>query len=225
MRRISSIPVLALIAAFALASALRVAGTPGLAADPAAPAAAPPAPAHTETAVLAGGCFWGMEDVFESLRGVTNVVAGFSGGSAATAHYDIVSTGETGHAESVQITFDPSRISYDTLLRVYFTVAHDPTELNRQGPDDGTQYRSVIFFADEQQRNEALAYIAKLKADGTFHSPIVTQVVPLRAFYPAESYHQHYAKLHPDDPYIVENDAPKVAALRQLFPALVKPNT
>lgn len=171
--------------------------------------------------MLAGGCFWGMEEVFESLRGVSNVVAGFAGGSAATAHYEVVSTGSTGHAESVQITFDPKKISYEQLLDVYFNVAHDPTELNHQGADEGTQYRSAIFYANPEQQREAQAYIRKLTAAKTFSSPIVTQVVPLTGFYAAEAYHQHYARLHPDDPYIVNVDAPKMSALAQRFPQLV----
>ncbi len=183
------------------------------------------APAGSQTAVLAGGCFWGMEEVFENLKGVSNVVAGFSGGSAATAQYETVSTGTTGHAESVEITFDPKRISYQQLLAVFFTVAHDPTELNRQGPDAGTQYRSAIFYADDAQRRAAQAYIRQLTDQKRFASPIVTQVVPLRGFYAAEAYHQHFAQLHPDYPYIVINDAPKVTALRERFPALVKPST
>ncbi len=182
-------------------------------------------PPGSQTAVLAGGCFWGMEDVFENLKGVSNVVAGFAGGSAATAQYETVSTGTTGHAESVEITYDPKRISYEQLLAVFFTVAHDPTELNRQGPDSGTQYRSAIFYADEAQRREAQAYVRKLTAEKRFADPIVTQIVPLRGFYAAEAYHQHFAQLHPDYPYIVINDAPKVAALRERFPALVKPST
>jgi peptide-methionine (S)-S-oxide reductase len=188
------------------------------------PAVRAAAPAGSRTAVLAGGCFWGMEEVFENLKGVSNVVAGFSGGSAATAQYETVSTGTTGHAESVEITYDPKRISYDQLLTVFFMVAHDPTELNRQGPDAGTQYRSVIFYADDAQRREAQTYIRRLTEQKRFASPIVTEVVPLRGFYPAEAYHQHFAQLHPDYPYIVINDAPKVAALRERFPALVKPS-
>jgi peptide-methionine (S)-S-oxide reductase len=177
-------------------------------------------PRPTETGVLAGGCFWGMEEVFEQLVGVHSVVAGYAGGSKLTARYDLVSTGTTGHAESVRIVFDPKRISYQTLLRVFFNVAHDPTELNRQGPDDGTQYRSAIFFANDEQQKEALAFINRLATTHAFSAPIVTQVVPLRGFYPAEPYHQHYATLHPDNPYIVQNDAPKVAFLRSRFPAL-----
>jgi peptide-methionine (S)-S-oxide reductase len=190
----------------------------------ATPARAAAPPAGSRTAVLAGGCFWGMEEVFENLQGVSNVVSGFAGGSAATAQYETVSTGTTGHAESVEITYDPKRISYDQLLDVFFTVAHDPTELNRQGPDEGTQYRSAIFYADAGQQREAEAYIRRLTAEKRFSSPIVTQVVPLRGFYPAEAYHQHFARLHPDYPYIVINDAPKLAALRERFPKLVKAN-
>jgi peptide-methionine (S)-S-oxide reductase len=180
------------------------------------------APQGSRTLVLAGGCFWGMEDVFENLKGVSNVEAGFAGGSAATAHYETVSTGETGHAESVRITYDPKVISEDRLFAVFFTVAHDPTELNRQGPDDGTQYRSAVFYANDAQRREAEAYIHKLTVAKAFASPIVTQVVPLHGFYPAEAYHQHFAQLHPNYPYIVINDAPKVAALRRQYPDLVK---
>ncbi len=175
-----------------------------------------------ERAVLAGGCFWGMEAVFEQLRGVTNVVAGFSGGSAFTAHYEVVSSGTTGHAESVQITYDPARISYKQLLQVYFTVAHDPTELDRQGPDDGTQYRSAIFYANDAQKRDAEQTIAALTAAHAFAAPIVTQVVPLRGFYSAEQYHQHYVQRHPDEPYVVVNDLPKLADLKKKFPALVK---
>lgn len=182
----------------------------------------PAAAAGTETAVLAGGCFWGMELVFENLKGVKNVVSGFAGGSFATAHYEMVSTGATGHAESVEITYDPSRISYDDLLSVFFTVAHDPTELDRQGPDTGTQYRSAIFYGNAEQRAQALDYIRHLTAAKTFSRPIVTAVVPLHGFFAAEDYHQHFAALHPDDPYIAYNDAPKLAALRQRFPNLVK---
>ena len=179
------------------------------------------APGSMQTAVLAGGCFWGMEAVFESLKGVSNVVSGFAGGSALTAHYEVVSTGVTGHAESVQITYDPQQISYHQLLEVYFKVAHDPTELNRQGPDEGTQYRSAIFYANDQQRSEAQSTIHELTVAKTFQAPIVTQVVPLHDFYPAEAYHQHYARLHPDSPYIVYNDAPKLVELRRRFPQLV----
>ncbi len=190
----------------------------------AAPAAATTKPA-LQTAVLAGGCFWGMEDVFENLRGVTNVVAGYAGGTKATADYETVSSGSTGHAESVRITFDPSQLSYATLLDVFFTVAEDPTELNRQGPDTGTQYRSVVFYENAAQEAAAKSAIAKLTASKAFASPIVTQVVPFKGFYAAEDYHQHFADKNPNYPYIVEVDAPKVAALRSKFPNLVKKTT
>jgi peptide-methionine (S)-S-oxide reductase len=188
------------------------------------PAAADaPPPAGTERAVFAGGCFWGMELVFGSLRGVVRATPGFSGGSAATAHYEIVSTGTTHHAESVEVIYDPKVISYDQLLQVYFRVAHDPTELNRQGPDEGTQYRSTVFYATPAQENAAKAAIAQLTQQHAFGAPIVTTLEPLRAFYPAEAYHLHYALRHPDDPYIVINDLPKLAHLKQAYPQLVKP--
>jgi len=174
----------------------------------------------TETAVLAGGCFWGVEAVFEHVRGVTQVVSGYSGGTKATAEYGKVSSGATRHAESVQITYDPSRITYGQLLRVFFSVAHNPTELNRQGPDTGPQYRSAIFYANAEQKRVAQAYIAQLGAARTFSRPIVTQVVPLEAFYAAEEYHQDYVVKNPYQPYIVINDLPKVADLKQQFPSL-----
>lgn len=180
------------------------------------------APKGSEQLVLAGGCFWGMEAVFEQLKGVSSVVAGYSGGSADTAHYEMVSTGETGHAESVRITFDPSQISLDQLFDVFFTVAHDPTELDRQGPDEGSQYRSVIFYADDAQKSAAEAYVKHLEAAKTYSAPIVTQIVPFRAFYPAEAYHQHFVQNHPDYPYVVFNDLPKLKHLREQFPQLVK---
>jgi peptide-methionine (S)-S-oxide reductase len=185
-------------------------------------AGAAPAPAHTQTVVLAGGCFWGMQAVFGDLKGVTGAVAGYSGGSAATAHYEIVSTGATGHAESVEVTYDPSKISFKQLLDVYFLVAHDPTELNRQGPDTGTQYRSEIYYTTQAQRNEALAYVAKLARDKTFPAPIVTKIAPLQGFYAAEGYHQNFVKNNPDNPYVVYNDLPKLQNLRQKYPQLVK---
>jgi len=176
-----------------------------------------------QTAVLAGGCFWGVDGVFKHVKGVTNVVSGYSGGSATTAEYEVVSSGTTGHAESVKITYDPSQVSYSQLLRVFFSVATDPTELNRQGPDEGTQYRSVIFYANEEQKQTALAYIDQLNKAKVFRSPIVTQVVPLTAFYPAEEYHQNFLARHPDHPYIVYNDLPKLQALQKQFPVLYKP--
>lgn len=174
----------------------------------------------TQTAVFAGGCFWGVEGVFEHVKGVTRAVAGYAGGSAATAHYEEVSTGTTGHAESVQVSYDPARISYGQLLKVFFSVAHDPTELNRQGPDTGTQYRSTIFYGNDEQKRVAAAYIAQLQAAHAFARPIATEVTPLKAFYEAEAYHQHYLALHPDQPYIVINDLPKIANLQRQFPAL-----
>ena len=174
----------------------------------------------TQTAVFAGGCFWGVEAVFEHIKGVTQVVSGYSGGSADTAKYDAVSSGSTGHAESVRISYDPSRISYGQLLQVFFSVAHDPTELNRQGPDTGTQYRSAVFFANDEQKRVAESYIAQLQGVRAFPRPIVTQVTPLKAFYEAEVYHQGYLVRHPNQPYIVINDLPKIANLQRQFPAL-----
>jgi peptide-methionine (S)-S-oxide reductase len=175
-----------------------------------------------QTAVLAGGCFWGIQAVFQHVKGVKEATSGYSGGSLASPDYEEVSSGNTGHAESVKITFDPSQVSYGQLLKVFFSVAHDPTELNRQGPDTGTQYRSVIFYGDEEQQRIAQAYVAQLEQAKLFAAPIVTQVVPLKAFYVAESYHQNYARLHPDNPYIAINDAPKVEHLRLEFPDLYK---
>jgi peptide-methionine (S)-S-oxide reductase len=216
-------PRLALILVASLSSATAC----NAKADPAA--AAVPAPAvdvqrastpGRQTAVVAGGCFWGVQAVFQHVKGVVTATSGYSGGSAKTADYEIVSTGQTGHAESVQIVYDPSEITYGELLRIFFSVAHDPTQRNRQGPDEGTQYRSAIFFANQEQKRVAEAYIAQLDQAKVFSHPIVTQVVPLEGFYPAEAYHQNYAALHPDQPYIVFNDAPKVEHLRQVFPDL-----
>jgi peptide-methionine (S)-S-oxide reductase len=177
--------------------------------------------AKTATAVFAGGCFWGVEAVFERLKGVSNVVSGFAGGKKETAHYDVVSEGRSGHAESVQVTYDPSQITYGQLLQVFFSVAHDPTELNRQGPDEGTQYRSAIFYADDEQKRVAEAYIQQLNDAKVFRKKIVTQLTPLNGFYAAEAYHQHYLDRHPNDPYIVYNDQPKVRDLQKQFPELV----
>jgi peptide-methionine (S)-S-oxide reductase len=177
----------------------------------------------SDTAVLAGGCFWGVDGVFKHVKGVTSVVSGFAGGNAQDAHYETVSTGSTGHAESVEITYDPSTISYQELLKVFFFVAHDPTELDRQGPDEGTQYRSAIFYANPEQERIANDYIAQLNQEKKFSTPIVTQVVPLKGFYPAEGYHQNFLELHPDNPYIVENDLPKLRDLRKQFSQLYKP--
>jgi peptide-methionine (S)-S-oxide reductase len=189
-----------------------------------ASAAIAPAAASSQRVVFAGGCFWGMQLVFESLRGVDSAVAGYAGGSADTAQYETVSTGTTGHAESVEITYDPSRISFNQLLDVYFLVAHDPTELDRQGPDVGSQYRSEIFYTSAQQRAEALAEIAHLTNRHVYSSKIVTTVAPLRGFYPAEAYHQDFAVHNPQNPYIVFNDLPKLQKLRQEYPQLVKAN-
>jgi peptide-methionine (S)-S-oxide reductase len=173
-----------------------------------------------QTAVFAGGCFWGTQAVFERVKGVVKTATGYSGGSAATATYDQVTTETTGHAESVQVVFDPAKITYGQLLRIFFSVAHDPTQLNRQGPDQGTSYRSAIFYANDEQKRLATAYIQQLDAAHIFPSPIVTQVVPLKGFYRAEEYHQDYALHNPDNPYILVCDRPKIAALKEQFPNL-----
>src|ERR1700756_909467 len=174
----------------------------------------------SQTAVFAGGCFWGTQAVFERVKGVVKTTTGYSGGAAATATYDQVTTETTGHAESVQVVFDPSKITYGQLLRIFFSVAHDPTELNRQGPDVGTSYRSAIFYANDEQKRLATAYIQRLDQAHIFPGPIVTQVVPLKGFYRAEDYHQDYALHNPDNPYILVCDRPKIAALKQQFPDL-----
>ena len=179
----------------------------------------PPTPG-TETAVLAGGCFWGVEGVFEHVKGVKEVVSGYAGGDADTASYRQVSSGTTRHAESVRVTYDPSQVTYGELLKVFFSVAHDPTELNRQGPDSGTQYRSALFTTNDAQKRIADAYIAQLEAADAYSRPIVTQVTPLEGFYPAESYHQGYLASHPNQPYIVINDLPKIGALKRALPGL-----
>ncbi len=173
-----------------------------------------------ETAVLAGGCFWGVQSVYNRVKGVEHTTAGYAGGSAATATYDQVTTETTGHAESLEIHFDPSKISYGTILRIFFSVVHDPTQLNRQGPDVGTSYRSAIFYTNEEQRKIAEDYIAQLDAAHVFPSKIVTQVVPLKAFYNGEAYHQDYADKNPNNPYIQVCDVPKMAALKVQFPEL-----
>jgi len=178
---------------------------------------------NDQVAVFSGGCFWGVDAVFKHVRGVVKVTSGYAGGSAATAHYEIVSTGLTGHAESVEVVYNPSQVSYEDLLKVFFTVAHDPTELNRQGPDEGKQYRSVVFYSSEEQRKAAEGYIAKLSQSRAYSDPIVTQVVPLTHFYPAEGYHQNYCALHPDSPYIVMNDLPKLKRLQAECPGLYQP--
>lgn len=192
------------------------------------PAAAVDTPAAEATrpqvAVLAGGCFWGLQGMFEHVKGVTRVVAGYSGGEKATAHYEIVSTETTGHAESVEITFDPKQISYGQLLRLFFSVAHDPTELNRQGPDRGPSYRSEIFFGSPSQERIAKAYVDQLTKAKIFASPIATKIEPLKAFYPAEDYHQDYLIHNPRQPYIVFNDLPKIEALKRVYPELYRAN-
>ena len=199
-------------------------------ANSAEPATTVPAPtqdekvatAHSETAVFAGGCFWGVQGVFEHVRGVTQVAAGYTGGAASTAHYDTVEEGDSGHAESVQITYDPTQITYGRLLRIFFSVAHNPTELNYQGPDHGNQYRSAVFPVNPDQRSVAQAYIAQLDKAHVFAEPVVTRVEDFKGFYPAESYHQNYLVLHPDSPYIVFNDLPKVKDLQRMFPDLYR---
>lgn len=182
--------------------------------------AKPVDPNGLQTAVFAGGCFWGVDAVFKHVKGVTEVKSGYSGGEAKTAQYDTVSDGNTGHAESVKVIFDPAKVTYVQLLTIFFSVAHDPTELNRQGPDTGTQYRSAIFYADEDQKKAAQEYIDNIDKSKTLSKPVVTEVVPLKAFYDAEAYHQNYLALHPSQPYIVINDKPKVAALKAKFPDL-----
>ena len=213
-------PALFAAAALALASAWFLASPSGAEDARVIPAPAvdePAAAAASEVAVLAGGCFWGVQGVFQHVKGVTAAVSGYAGGEKKTAEYETVSRGATGHAESVQITFDPHQISYGRILQIYFSVAHDPTELNRQGPDEGTQYRSAIFFANPEQQRVAQAYIAQLDKAGTFKQPIVTQLTKYDAFYPAEAYHQDFMTKHPTHGYIVFNDLPKVENLKRLF--------
>ena len=196
------------------------------AAGAAEPAVVIPAPSvdesaagrHTETAVFAGGCFWGVQGVFQHVKGVTNAVSGYTGGEAGTASYNKVSDGDTGHAESVQVTFDPTQVTYGKLLQVFFSVAHNPTEVNYQGPDHGTQYRSALFPIDDQQRKVATAYVAQLQAAKVFPAPVVTKVERYKAFFPAEGHHQNFLTLNPDYGYIVYNDLPKIADLKKVFP-------
>lgn len=216
--------VLPVLGAIALLAACNFAGArskPVPLPDPKldAPRSAKPA---EQVAVFAGGCFWGVEAVFEHVKGVKDVVSGYAGGSALTARYPIVGSGRTGHAESVRVVYDPAQVSYGQLLKVYFSVAHDPTQLNRQSPDVGPQYRSEIFTTSAGQQKIANAYIAQLTAAKAFAKPIVTRVEPLVKFYPAEAYHQDYLRLHPDEPYIVYNDAPKLVHLKRLFPTLYR---
>jgi peptide-methionine (S)-S-oxide reductase len=178
--------------------------------------------AATEVAVLAGGCFWGVQGVFQHVKGVTSAVSGYAGGDKRTAHYETVGSGTTGHAESVQVTFDPRQITYGRILQIYFAVAHDPTQLNRQGPDTGTQYRSAIFTKNEEQAKIAKAYIVQLNQAGVFNAPIVTKVTPLRGFYAAENYHQNFLASHPNHSYIVINDIPKIENLRRVYPDIYR---
>jgi peptide-methionine (S)-S-oxide reductase len=192
------------------------------AASPASQTGSSTTPAGDQVAVLAGGCFWGIEAVFERLRGVKDVVSGFAGGTRASAHYDVVSAGTTGHAEAVRITYDPSRVTYDQLLKVFFVVAHDPTQLNRQGPDEGTQYRSAIFYADTRQQAIAEAFIKHLNDTKVFPRAVATTVVPLEGFYPAEAYHQDFVRKNPRYPYVVYNDLPKLEHLEKTFPELLE---
>src|ERR1700732_4013679 len=177
-----------------------------------------------QTAVVAGGCFWGIQAVFQHGKGVISADSGYSGGAAGTAEYELVSNGDTGHAESVKITYDASQITYGQLLQVFFSVAHDPTQLNRQGPDTGSQYRSSIFYTNDEQKRIAEAYIAQLNSAAVYSRPIVTKVVPFEAFYPAEDYHQDYLKKNPGNPYIVINDLPKLKRLQKEFPTLFRPD-
>lgn len=183
-----------------------------------APAQDAPATSDHDTVVFAGGCFWGVQAVFEHVKGVTRATSGYAGGDASTAQYERVSMGDTGHAESVKVEFNPRQVSFGELLRIYFSVAHNPTQLNYQGPDEGTQYRSEIFYTSPAQRHVAEAYIAQLGKARAFHDPIVTRLEPLKGFYAAENYHQDYALIHPDNPYIAINDLPKVANLKRLYP-------
>jgi peptide-methionine (S)-S-oxide reductase len=211
-----------LTVALAAAAAMLVIGALGAFADvPNPPRDTAEMMKGTQTAVLAGGCFWGVEGIFERLKGVVSATSGYSGGGKDTAFYEMVSTGTTGHAESVQVRYDPAKISYGTILKVFFTIAHDPTQLNYQGPDHGTQYRSVIFYANAGQKQVAESYIAALDAARVYPQKIVTQVVPLKAFYPAEDYHQHFLDRNPDYPYIAYWDMPKIANLRHTYPDLV----
>jgi peptide-methionine (S)-S-oxide reductase len=205
-----------------LSAVLRAATLLTFAAAPAttAPAPAGPAAAPLDTVAFAGGCFWGVQAVFQHVKGVVSATSGYSGGTVAKPDYELVSSGTTGHAETVRVVYDPAKVSYQQLLTVFFTVAHDPTELNRQGPDVGPQYRSALFYTSEAQRQATQAYIAQLERSGTVKGKVVTQVAPLRSFTVAEAYHQDYATLHPDQPYIRYNDAPKIAALKQRFPQL-----
>ena len=223
-RSLPSIAVALVIPVAVVLLGARLSGpSPTLAEPAAAPVVdASPVAAGEDTAVFAGGCFWGVEAVYDHVKGVKHAISGYAGGDVAGPSYEQVSTGDTGHAESVEVIYDPSQVSYGKLLQIFFSVAHDPTQLNRQGPDHGTQYRSAIFFRNAQQQQIADGYIKQLTTAKTFSRPIVTQVAKLKAFYPAEEYHQHYLEQHPTQPYIVINDLPKVAALKKQFVDLYK---
>ena len=213
------IPALLLVPLLGFAAGPTRAEEPAVAIPPPVLDQAQPGSSGSQTVVLAGGCFWGMQGVFQHTKGVTNAVSGYAGGTKETAHYEMVGTERTGHAESVQITYDPQQISYGKLLQIYFSVAHNPTELNYQGPDSGPSYRSAIFFANDEQKRIAEAYIAQLDKAHVFHAPVVTKLEPLTGFYPAEDYHQDFLVLHPSYPYIVYNDLPKIDNLKRLFSA------
>jgi peptide-methionine (S)-S-oxide reductase len=217
-RRLLQGGLVALAAIPLIAVAGRLVGAAETAVVIPAPAVDAPSSSGLQTAVLAGGCFWGVQAVFQHTKGVTKALSGYAGGQKDTAHYEMVGTGRTGHAESVSVTYDPQQISYGKILQIYFSVAHNPTELNRQGPDFGTQYRSAIFYADEEQKRIAGAYIAQLQQAHVFGSSIVTKLEPLSGFYAAEDYHQDFLVLHPSYPYIVFNDLPKLDNLKQVFP-------
>lgn len=215
------VKIISLLPVISLACGIAHADVPKLP-DPVIDTETKQMPSKPQTIVFAGGCFWGVQAVFQHVRGVQSAVSGYAGGAADTAHYEVVSTGTTGHAESVQVTYDPSQVTIGKLLKVYFSVAHDPTELNRQGPDTGTQYRSEIYFTTPEQEENAKVYINQLNKSKVFSSPIVTKVEKLPAFYPAEDYHQNYATIHPDNPYIAINDLPKVENLKKIYPELYK---
>ncbi len=218
----SMLAALLLVPLFALATHSVQAAEPAVALPPPSVDMALQAGAGLQTVVVAGGCFWGVQAVFQHTKGVSQAVSGYAGGQKETAHYEMVGTGRTGHAESVSVTFDPQQISYGKILQIYFSVAHNPTELNYQGPDSGTQYRSAIFYANDEQKRIANGYIAQLDKAHVFGQPIVTKLEPLNGFYPAEDYHQDFAVLHPSYPYIVFNDLPKVDNLKRLFPELYR---
>jgi len=218
VRKCLGVAVLAM-AAWGAWSALAISGERAVRIPAAAVEEPPPQGTSSETIVLAGGCFWGVQAVYQHVTGVTRAISGYAGGTKATALYEIVSSGRTGHAESVEVTFDPRVVSLGTILQIYFSVAHNPTEVNRQGPDVGTQYRSAIFTRDDRQARIASAYIAQLDTAAAFGKRIATKIEALQAFYPAEAYHQDYATLHPNEPYIAFNDLPKVENLKQIFPA------